>query len=600
MPCKPNGLIINTIMELKIKSKSINKFLPFLIFFLGSFLFFRFLADYVEFYQEKLALFVFSHDYLISNIKQPGSLLLYLGRVLTTFFYYPFAGAFIISLTNCLIIYLILKIIHYLSGKGSILIPLIFGILFFILQTNYQYLLFNNLGVLLQLAFFYLATKYLKGYIPVIIFPLWYWITGGFAWIFVLLYTFSMALKSVKKEIIRIISLFVVSFLLIYVLKQFILFQSFDTLLIFPLSNEDTGSQFRLFLPAIALITFIPFIGIIKIRLPGWLSNHEKMGRFIYPLISILLISISSLLCHNKVLIEYFHAERLFYLESYDDLTRYVTKHPTTNRLTIFLNNIALSETGRLNDLLFQFPQSPDGQSLFLKWEMLGEVLRRGGYFYYTTGMINEAHRWAYENMVMKGITPEGLKMLIKTEIINGNYKVASKYISLLKNTLFYRAKAKEFEKLLFNDKAVELHAELGVKRKEKIEHDFFSITDDPYINIQRVLALDSLNRKVYNYKLAYLMITKDYKGIAGGLARLESLGYKKIPENLEEAAMVCRISDSAPLPDLGDMKISPQTEARFNKFLETFQSYGNSLKAAEPVLRQKFGNTFWYWAFYH
>jgi hypothetical protein len=575
-------------------------FLSYLIFFIGSFLFFAFFAGHVEFYQEKLALFVFSHDYLISNITQPGSLLLYLGRFLTTFFYYPLAGAFIISLIICLIIFLISKIISHLSGKESIFIPLIFGTLFFILQTNYRYLLYNNLGVLLQLAFFYLAIRYLKGYFPVIIFPLWYWITGGFAWLFVVMYTFLIALKATKKEWIRIIILFVVSFLFIFILKEFLIFQSFDTLLIFPLSSEDTGSQFRFYLPVIALIALLPFSGKIKIRQPGWLSNHYKILRFFYPAISVLLISISSFICFDKVLKEYFYAERLFYKESYTDLTRYITKHPTTNRLTIFLNNIALSETGRLNDLLFQFPQSPDGQSLFLKWEMYGEVLRRGGYFYYTTGMINEAHRWAYENMVMKGITPEGLKMLIKTEIINGNFKVASKYISILRHTLFYRDEAKEFEKLLFDDKAVESHPEFGVKRKEKIGHDFFSITDDPYVNIQRVLYLDSLNRKVFEYKLAYLMLIKDYKGIAAGLARLENLGYKKIPVNLEEAALVCRISDSTPLPDLGNLKINPQTEARFDKFLQTFQSYGNSLKTAEPFLRQKFGNTFWYWAFYH
>jgi hypothetical protein len=582
------------------KKKFVISNLPYFIFFSGSFLFFAFFAGHVEFYQEKLALFVFSPDYLISNIKQPGSLLLYLGRFLTTFFYYQVAGAFIISLIICLIIYLVSKTIHDLSGKDSILVPLIFGTLFFILQTNYQYLLYNNLGVLLQLAFFNLALKYLKGYIPVIIFPLWYWITGGFAWIFFLLYVFSMVLKSVKKEWQKIISLSAISFLSIYVLKEFLIFQTFDTLLIFPFSTEDTGSRFRLFLSAIALITLIPFIAKLKFRLPGWLSKPDRMERVIYPLISTLLISISSLLCSDKVLKEYFHAEKLFYQEDYNELTSYVTDHPTKNRLTIFLNNIALSETGRLNDLLFQFPQSPDGQSLFLKWEMYGEVLRRGGYFYYTTGMINEAHRWAFENMVMKGITPEGLKMLIKTEIINGNYKVASKYIAILKNTMFYRTEAKEFEKLLFNDTAVESHPEFGVKRKEKIGHDFFSITDDPYINIQRVLAFDSLNRKVYEFKLAYLMLIKDYKGIAAGLTKLEKMGYKKIPLNLEEAALVCRISDTAPLPDLGSLRINPQTEARFDKFLQTFQSYGNNLKVAEPFLRQKFRNTFWYWAFYH
>ncbi len=239
-------------------------------------------------------------------------------------------------------------------------------------------------------------------------------------------------------------------------------------------------------------------------------------------------------------------------------------------------------------------------QSLFLKWEMFGEVLRRGGYFYYTTGMINEAHRWAYENMIMKGLTPEGLKMLIKTELINGNYNVASKYISVLKKSLFYRNDAEAYERLLFDDDAVGAQPELGAKRKEKIEHDFFSITEDPYINIERVLAFDSLNVKAFEYKMAYLMLIKDYKGIASGLTKLESFGFKKIPVHLEEAAMVYRISNLGPMPYLGNLRIDPQIEARFKQFLQTFQAYGNNLKTAQPFLKQKFGNTFWYYAFYH
>jgi hypothetical protein len=313
-----------------------------------------------------------------------------------------------------------------------------------------------------------------------------------------------------------------------------------------------------------------------------------------------LLVSVSAFLRFDKINKEYFHAEKLFHLERFNEIPEYIAKYPTTNRLTIFLNNIALCETGKLNDQLFRTPQSPDGQSLFLKWEMLGEVLRRGGYFYYTTGMINEAQRWAFENMVMKGITPDDLRMLIKTEIINGNYKVASKYISILKKTLFYRSEAKAYERLLFDDESVRSDPELGVRRKEKIEHDFFSITDNPIVNLEMVLSLDSLNRKVFEYKMAYLMLIEDYNGIGSGLSKLESLGFNKIPVHLEEAALVYRLSKSRSLPDMGNLKIDPQTEERFNQFLQTFQSYGNNLQTAQPFLKQKFGNTFWYWAFYH
>jgi hypothetical protein len=230
---------------------------------------------------------------------------------------------------------------------------------------------------------------------------------------------------------------------------------------------------------------------------------------------------------------------------------------------------------------------------------MMGEVLRRGAYFYYTTGMINEAQRWAFENMVMKGIAPEDLRMLIKTEIVNGNYRMASKYVSILKHTLFYRNEAAGFEKLLSNEKSIESHPELGTKRKERIEHDFFSITDNPYVNVEMAFSADSLNRKLFEYRMAFLMLNEDYSGIASGLARLESLGYKKIPVHLQEAALVCRMSGLT-LPDTGSLKIDPQIETRFIQFLQTFQSYGNNLKTAQPYLKQKFGNTFWYYAFYH
>ena len=582
------------------KNNRFHTFLPLLIFFAGAFIFFGFFAGYVEFYQEKTSLFVFSRDYLVDGITQPGSLLVFLGRLLTTFYYYPVAGALIISLTICLAVYMISKIISFQSGEKSILVPILFGTLTFILHSNYQYLLYNSLGIMLQLVFFYLAIRYLKGFTPVLLFPLWYFITGGFAWIFGLMYTIYLALKSIKKEWPKIILLFFLNFLVIYLMKEFFLFHPFKILVIFPFLIEDTGSQAVLFIALIGLIILLPVIGKIKIRFPIPVRQKDSHKIIILSFLTFMLVSASAALRFDKVYKEYFHAEKLFYQGRFDELTKYLTKHPTTNRLTVFLNNIALCETGRLNDQLFHFPQSPDGQSLFLKWEMYGEVLRRGGYFYYSTGMINEAQRWAYENIIMKGLTPEGLKMLIKTEIINGNYMIASKYISILKKTLFYKHEAKEYEKYLFNDVAIESHPEFGIKRKEKIEHDFFSITDNPYVNIERVISYDSSNRKAFEYKLAYQMLSEDYKGIASGLARLESLGFVKIPVHLEEAAMVCRISDSGPLPDLGNLKIEPQVEVRFSQFLQIFQNYGNNLKTAQPFLKQKFGNTFWYYAFYH
>jgi hypothetical protein len=227
------------------------------------------------------------------------------------------------------------------------------------------------------------------------------------------------------------------------------------------------------------------------------------------------------------------------------------------------------------------------------------EILKLGCYFYYTIGMINEAHRWAFENMVMKGFTPEDLIMLIKTELINGNYEIASKYIRILKKTIFYHKEATGFEELLFNDESVDSHPELGLKRKNRISKDFFVITDDPYINIDKLLTADPMNRNAFQYKLAYLLIRKDYKAIAAELPELVKYGFNKIPVHLKEAAMVYKILNLGPLPDLESIYFDPQTEVRFKQYLQTLSFYNNDLKTAEPILRQKFGTTYWYWALF-
>jgi hypothetical protein len=230
---------------------------------------------------------------------------------------------------------------------------------------------------------------------------------------------------------------------------------------------------------------------------------------------------------------------------------------------------------------------------------MADEVLKRGGYFYYSIGMINESHRWAFENMVMKGLSPEGLKMLIKTELINANYEVASRYIRILKKTLFYRKEAKAFQELLYNETAINSDKELGKKRKTRIINDFFSITDNPYINLQIILANDSLNRNAFEYKMAFMLLKKNYNGIAHELPLFEKFGYTRLPFHIEEAAIALSVSNKGRLPDMGNLHISKNTEQKWNQYLAVLQQYGNDLKSAEPALRRRFGDTFWYYVFY-
>jgi hypothetical protein len=573
-----------------------------LTFFIITFTCFGFFEDYIFFYQEKSSLFIFTCDFLKENLIQPGGLLIWFGKFLSTFFYYPFAGAVIVSGIITLITIVISGIIHLSTGKKAKFLPFVVGAILFYLQTDYRFLIYNNLGLLIELTVCYLSIKnykVLKGWVPVLIIPVLYFISGGFVWLFLIPITIHFISYKSIQGLMKIIVLWCLGFLIFWLSKEFLFFQTGKTLILFPFTALNTGSQSKLFLTVAAILSFIALIAGISSRFFGKWSVAEILETIITTsLVSVSLIVIG-IHRFDKKDDQYFHVEKLFYQNRFEEIIAYNAANPSTNYLTLFLNNIALCERDKLDDMLFNFPQSPDGKTLFLKWEMVGELLKRGGYFYYTIGMINESHRWAFENMVMKGLSPEGLKMLIKTEIINGNYEVASKYIALLKNTLFYKKEAEAFEKLINNTSEIIADRELEEKRQSRLTTDFFSITDNPYINIEKILSADSLSKKAFEYKLAFMLLKKNYQGIAEALPEFGRFGYKRIPANVEEAIVTYSTLNKKKLTLPGNIQINENTRLRWNQFISVFQQYKNNPKTAEPALRKQFGNTFWYYVIY-
>jgi hypothetical protein len=579
--------------------------LPYLVLFSGILVYFLFFADYVTYFQEKSSLFVFSSGYLKESLQKPGDLIVYFGNLFTSFYYSPLAGTLIIASTITLTVFLISGIIKSLNSewvKPGVIISLLIGSILFYLQTDYRFFLFFTLGILLQAALLSFVVRSRAGYqewIFIMVSPIWYLLTGSYTVIFLVFLSFVIFRKREKVSLTKLFVLWLLNFLVFYISKEYIFSQPVKTLLFFPFTKLIHGVQSVLLLTVIAILSALPLITSIRIRLP------EKIRLSLFPfnpavtVITGIILIITGYYQFNNKTKQYFHVEKLFYQNRFSEVIAFNTKHQTTNILTLYLNNIALCEEGKLDDQLFHFPQNKEGKTLFLKWEMVGEILRRGGYFYYTIGMINEAHRWAYENMVMKGYTPEGLKMLIRTDLLSGNYKVASIYIGILKRTLFYRKEALRFEKMLFNVKAIKADKDLGEKLQIKLKNDFFTITDNPVVDIDMILAKDSLNKQAFEYKMAYLLLKKDYKELEMELPRFALLGYKRLPAHIEEAVLAISVTNKGKMPDTGGIGISRSTLNRWEQYISVLRQYSNDIRSAEPILRKRFGDTFWYWVFF-
>ncbi|MCG6188421.1 DUF6057 family protein [Maribellus maritimus] len=584
------------------KSKLFFIYFPYLLFFISGVFYLSWFTSYIFFYQEKAVLFQTTYPFFIEKVSQPGGFLEYLGEFQTAFYYYPLLGAVVVTSELVAVVFVIAAIGRRISGNRTFVLPFLVGGVLFFLQTHYQYRSLNTIGVLVQLFFFYSTVKAFKKkteWVPVFLFPLNYFLFGSFSYLFLVLYILWQIQKGGKYGYYKITGMLTAGILFFYIGEEFLFFQTVGHLVVFPYETAKTGKQVQVFLPLIFLISVLPLLFKIKLKIIEKIRSKKFPFLQLVPLVLILALTILSVGRIDKKNSHYFYVEKLFYQQKYDEIIAFNSEFPSNNILTNYLNNIALAETGRLDDMFFSFPQSVDGATLFLKWDLVTEVLKRGGYYYYTLGMINEAQRWAYEFMVMHGLTPEGLKMLIKTELINGNYKVAQKYTSILGNTIFYRNQAKEFEILLFNDEAVNKHVELGKKRASKVQQDFFVLSDDPAANLDFIIEADSTNYTALEYKLAWLMLQKDMAQVVKQLPILERCGIRKIPKNVEEAVVAYQQLKVGEMPELERLTVTRETVQRFRQYYQVFQQNSSNREQAKRALSQNFSDTFWFYVFF-
>ncbi len=576
--------------------------LSYLFFFAFSFVFLNWFADYIFFYQEKSSLFLVSWSYLVENLSHPGGFLNYLGELQTAFYFHPIIGVILTSVEIILIIWTISLIGEKINGNWSFFMPFLIGSALFFLQTNYQYSAFNNLGILIQLTLFYWVAHFFNAkfeWIPVFFFPLLYLLFGSFSMIFILLFSQFLILRGNKRWSLKLAFLWIFAMVFFFIGREFLFFQTTEKLILLPFSEQKIGLQNQLFFTVILVIVFLPMSFKFNLkRISSFSIQTIKLLEIVPFVILIGLIFISIPRIDNKNA-HYFHVEKLFYEQKYNEIIAFNSEFPSTNILTNYFNNIALSQTGKLNDELFAFPQSSDGQTLFLKWEIASEVLKRGEYFYYNLGMVNEAQRWAYEYMVMSGNTPESIKMIIKTELINGKYESAFKFISILKSSIFYRKEAREFEKLLFDENAIDSHPELGRIKRLKPKHDFFVLSENPAANLDLILVADSTNRIAMEYKLANMLLQRNMKGIVDELPVLKKMGYKQIPINVEEAVVAYSLLSLKKYPEFDGFTVNPQTVIRFNEYYRIFQQNQSSKEMAQRALAKDFGDSFWYYVFF-
>lgn len=576
-----------------------------IVIYLALYLLFTISASYfywidndIFFYQEHKSLFIFSSEYLQKFTIKPGGLLEYAGNFLTQGYYNSGFGSLIVSSILVLLCIVFIKINRRLSTDRtfSLLLILLPSCLLLLLQKRYDHFMHYNLGYLLVALYFLFSIVSGRKRLNLIIlglFPVFFYLVGSFALIFSGMYIVYRVIyeKGILRYLLPVFLVGIVFFTFI-IFKEVIFLQPVDRLLRFPLSIIDLSG-----LPALLYLLcgyFILFPWFLK---TSGLFKVNKKFTIVIPLATVLAVfPITGFLLskdNDPDLANLIHLEKSVFEQDWDAVIQQNKRSPSTDITGQYYYNLALSSKGQLCDRLFFGPQDFGAESLSLPNDK--EQTKRSVYFFYTIGLISEAHHQAYESMVIYGHSPESIKLLIKTELINGNYKIADRYINILKKTLHYRGWAEEYEMMLDNPALINSDTELGEKIKLLPKRDFFVRQNDKQ-NIELILIANPGNKRAFEYKMARFLLEKDLREVVEEVKKMKEIGYTYIPRHIEEAVLAFK-SFNQEIPDLGGLTVSSKTELRFKQYLTAFDLNKNSnISQLKKEMKKVWGDTFWYY----
>ncbi|HBE41539.1 MAG TPA: hypothetical protein DDW27_10120 [Bacteroidales bacterium] len=565
--------------------------------FAVSFIYLYFLRNSLFFYQEGTSLFICSDEYLQKFINKPGGLLEYTGNFLMQGYFSPLYGASVLTLINVIFYFLIVRTGKILTGKISIvrLFALLPAFTLLLLQTGYEHFMHYNLGFILISCYFLLCISSKNRHLQLIlisILPAFYYVTGSFAIIFACLYICWSVLyeKGVYRSLMPALILLICT-ITWFLFKEVLFYQPVEKLTGYPLPFNDLKRFNGLLLFLSLYIILYPLL----IKIIDKLKVREKISRVLVPSLQttvVIMIIISLIKLYNPDLVRIMQLEKMVALQDWDGIIRQQERFPVANIFAQYYYNLALTEKGILCERMFHAPQDFGPNSLCLP--RLNEYYNRSVHFYYTIGLINAARHIAYESMIAYGYRPGNIKILIKTELINGNFRVAEKYINDLKRTLHYRKWAEKYEKMLYKPETVLADKELAQKIMILPGTDFFIRPDDRE-NINLLFLSNPVNFKAFEYRMAWMLLEKDYKTVVNEIRMMKMLGYKIIPRHLEEA-VVGFTNITKIFPDLGGLSLRADAENDFFEYGSAYNLYSNRKELLSEEMKRLWGKTYWYY----
>ncbi|PZX16826.1 hypothetical protein LX69_01640 [Breznakibacter xylanolyticus] len=554
-----------------------------LLFGIGVFLFWTFGYSYHLNYQEQYQLFLFTGDYLFDYLSRPGGLSDYLGNFITQFYFYSWIGALMIVL----LLVLIQQGVWALSrqwGAALWTVPLSFvpSLLYWGVLCDENYLIGGVIALLLVLAamwgWSFVFKRRWRMALLLVSLPLLYWACGG---LFLLFPLYVMTYERKHASVPRSSLLgWIVAVMLTVVL---VLLSGRMFALQYPLDRMMVGVSYYRYphfwpLPVIAIGVMVLLISLFGGRLSMLVSPRRQLFAYVVTIVVIVAggfgyVSASADFSKEEVMAYDFQVR----MRRWDRVIAMADHKQPMSPLSVTCLNLALAKQDLLGDRMFHYYQNGVGGLLpdFVRDYTIPMIT---GEVYYHLGMINTSQRYTFEAMealpdYQKSV--RAVKRLAETNIINGEYRLARKYLTLLSQTLYYRDWAQKALLTIADEGAVNEHSEWGVLRKMKPVADFFYSEQEKDMMLGLLFQQQPDNKMAFDYLLVHCLLRKDLQHFWKYFSLGESFYGRRIPKAFEEALVAGWSMQQRSPSEAMPFPVSTTTRQRFDQFARNVRSGG-------------------------
>ena len=268
------------------------------------------------------------------------------------------------------------------------------------------------------------------------------------------------------------------------------------------------------------------------------------------------------------------------------------------------LTNLALAKKGELAERALDFPQM-GGKGLLQPLNNDYFSVFCNTYVYELLGVTNEVLHWNIELSISLGDNPPPYLLKRTAELLMklGKEAAASKYLKNLVSVPFYKDWAQEnlvrvskvdFQRKLYLNTPYQAEIS-GKPAVQEHSDDFFVGIYGLFYDLRQLASQRPKDEVVRDYLLTGLLLEKDVVAFYENFCKYYPEGVlNNLPRLYREALLAVRFSNVDPNV-FSKYEVRGNEEGKFRVYINRYQSL-NDKQIAAQLLKEEFGNTYWYY----